>query len=1039
MKYPTYDHETLEPQILTYWQTNKILEQLREKNKNGKKFYFLQGPPYTSGKVHVGTAWNICLKDMVLRHQRLLGKNLWDRMGYDMHGLPTSQKVMKKFSLKNKDEIEIFGVKKFTDECKNFCLEMMHQMNKDFIRLGSTFDHTDPYQPISKEFIQGLWFLIKTAHEKGRLYEGQRTMHWDAATQSAVAKHELEYKSVTDTSIYMKFPHKDKPNTFFVIWTTTPWTIPLNLAIMVNPTLDYVDVKVGDETWILAKELAGKLVDDVLEGKMQVTKEYKGEELVGQHYSHPLNIKECLPEDLQNNPKLFSILSSEEYVTTEAGTGLVHCAPGCGPEDYEVGHDNKIPPFNCVNEEGYFKEFGKFTDYKAKIDDNKFIEAIEDSGTLVAKEKYVHDYPHGERSHQPVIFRTTKQWFFKVEDLKEKMLVENEKVLWNPITAKNAFHSWLQNLRDNSITKQRYWGTPIPIWQAEDGDYIVVGSVAELEELSGQKVTNLHIPSIDEITIEKDGKVYKRCPDILDVWVDAGSASWNSLYYPQRTDLFEKFFPADAILEGKDQIRGWFNLLMVCSFLAFDKAPFKRVFMHGFLNDIDGVKMSKSLGNIISPKEFIQKHGADVFRYYMCQTRAGVDINFSWDECVVKQRNLHILWNMHKLVLNIAKEIEVNPAELNISEDRLGVEEQYIFSKLHSTVQEVSKLLEEYKLDEIIAPIENLFLELSRTYMQLVREKSSVGEQEDKEVVLYTVYTVLLSTIKMFQIISPFICEAIYLNFKETFSLKEASVSHYTWPEVNKELIDTQLEKEMASAKQVIQAILHAREQAKLGVRWPVKEVVVITQDAEPFTLLQDAIKQQTNVKSLQFKQKFEGVKLTIKPEYAKIGPVYGNLSPQIITQLGIDSPETVVQHIESDGAHIFDINKQTIKITKEMVNITRSAPDGFTGANWKQGAVYLNIERTSELDAEGYAREIMRKVQDLRKKTELEKTDRINLVVQCTDELKQSFKQFQEMMQEKVGAPTLHFTTTTPQKQYDHTSEFKIKDILFTVWFSKT
>src|SRR3989338_5365701 len=664
MLYPTYNFKELEPQILDYWK-KKIVEKKRKKNKNGQEFYFLEGPPYTSGHIHLGHAWNMALKDMGLRYKRMKGFNVWDRMGYDMHGLPTEQKVMAKLNLKDKHDIEEFGLKKFQKKCKKFCLDMMEKMNEDFIRLGATLNFSNPYQPITKEFMQAEWWLIKQAHEKGRLYQGLRTMHWDAATQSSVAKHELEYKTITDTSIYMKFPHKTRTNTYFLIWTTTPWTIPLNLAIMANPDLPYVEVQAGKEIWILAKELVPAVMQKAALLDYKVLQEYHGAQLEGQAYTHPLHIERYLPLELQKNPKVFTVLLSSEYVTASDGTGLVHCAPGCGPEDYEVGHQYHIPPFNCVNEAGRFDNFGPFSGWRAKTDDKKFIDAIEQSGALIYKQQYVHEYPHGERSHVPVIFRTTKQWFFKVEDMKEKMLEANEQIHWQPQSGKNAFTSWLENLRDNSITKQRYWGTAVPIWQAGENDYIVIGSLQELEDLSGKKVREMHIPDIDKIKIKKNGKVYTRIPDVLDVWIDAGTASWNCLDYPNNTELFKKLFPADFILEGKDQIRGWFNLLMVASFLAFDQPAFKNVYMHGFVTDVSGVKMSKSVGNIISPYEVMDKHGADVLRYYMGQTAAGEDINFSWEEGAQKQRNLNILWNLHKLLLALAQENKLNPFKIS--------------------------------------------------------------------------------------------------------------------------------------------------------------------------------------------------------------------------------------------------------------------------------------------------------------------------------------------------------------------------------------
>lgn len=1027
---------------MDYWNKKKIVEKKRKKNKDGPKFYFLEGPPYTSGYIHLGHAWNMALKDMVLRYKRMQGFNVWDRMGYDMHGLPTEQKVMAKLNLKDKEDIEKFGLKKFQRECRKFCLEMMEKMNEDFIRLGATLDFSDPYQPITKEFIQAEWWLIKQAHEKGRLYQGLRTMHWDAATQSAVAKHELEYKTITDTSIYMKFPHKTRTNTFFLIWTTTPWTIPLNLAIMANPELEYVEVQVNSETWILAKELGSTVMGKVGIDNYKIMKEFKGSVLEGQAYIHPLHIEKYLPVELQKNKSLFTVLLSREYVTAADGTGLVHCAPGCGPEDYEVGHHYHLPPFNCVNEAGLFDNFGPFSEWRAKLDDKKFMGAIDDSGCLLFKESYVHDYPHGERSHQPVIFRTTKQWFFKVEDLKEKMLQANEDILWQPQSGKNAFTSWLENLRDNSITKQRYWGTPVPIWQAGEKDYIVVGSVEELEQLSDMKVKEMHIPDIDKIKITKDEKIYTRIPDVLDVWIDAGTASWNCLDYPTDKETFQKLFPADFILEGKDQIRGWFNLLMVTSFLAFDQPSFKNVYMHGFVTDVSGVKMSKSLGNIVSPYEVIDKHGADVLRYYMCQTAAGEDINFSWEEGAQKQRNLNILWNLHKLLFTLAKENKLNPYKLPKRVQKvLDLEEKYIISKLHSTLKIVTELLESYRLDEIIAPLEQLFLSISRTYVQSVREKSSIGEEEDKEKVVYTLGYVLLETLKMMNLIAPFISEAMYLNLKEEFKLKEKSLSHYVWPAYESSKIDGQLEMHLEAAQDIIQAALYAREKAKLGLRWPVQEVLVISTNPlvkELIVGLRSILTTQINTKNIVIVEKIPGVTMKVKPEYGKIGPAFGNLSPQIIAQLTTTSPETLAGNFERSGWYSLTVNGKEVTINREMVTIERTVPAPFVESEFSTGRVYLNTSRTLELDAEGYAREVMRNVQQLRKDAGLQKWDRIDLIIKASATMKPLMEKWRGNIGQKVGTDELQVVSEEPAQKYEHSQEFTVKKERFTVWIRK-
>jgi len=1025
MKFLQYDPKTLEPAILKYWKDHKIIETLRKNNQSGKKFYFLEGPPYTSGNIHLGHAWNMGLKDIILRYKRAQGFNVWDRMGYDMHGLPTEQKVMAKFNLKNKEDIGKFGLPKFMKECFNFCTEMMIKMNQDFQRLGATLDFTNPYQPITNKFMEAEWFLIKKAHENGRLYQGLRTMHWDAATQTAVAKHEIEYKKVRDTSIYVKFQDTVDSSKYYLIWTTTPWTIPLNLAIMANPDLDYVEIRAGKEILVMAKDLAEPVMDKIGEGNYRIKEEFKGRKLIGKHYIHPLEIKQYLPEELQKNSKLFTIVSSKEYVDTSAGTGLVHCAPGCGPEDYEVGHLNHIPPFNCVNEEGYFENLGQFSGLAAKIDDPKFIEAIDKSGALLAKEPYFHDYPHGERSHQPVIFRTTKQWFFKVEDLKQKMLRANKSINWNPPAAKNAYTAWLENLRDNSITKQRYWGTPVPIWQAEDDDYIVVGSLAELEKLSGKKVENMHLPEIDQITIIRNNKIYRRIADVLDVWIDAGTTSWNCLDYPNNTQNFDKYFPADFILEGKDQIRGWFNLLMIASMLAFDKPSFKNVTMHGFVTDMNGVKMSKSLGNIISPDEIIDKHGADVLRYYMNQTAAGEDINFSGSECKIKERQLNILWNIHKLLVDLSKENNFNPSKFKPK--NFGIEEKYILSKLNSTLSQVTELLDNYHLDEIIKPIEDLFLELSRTYIQMTRDKSSSGSEEDKQICIYTIYNVILEILKMFQLVAPFISEAIYLNLKEEFDLPEKSISHYQWSKINHKLIDKNLEREIEIAQDLTTASLNAREKIKRSLRWPVKEIIVISSDPkikQAVKEMQGILKTQTNSKSVIIKEKMPKVEVSVTANPGAIGPVHGKLSPKIIQE--INKSGKVLDQCKVDG--------QEIAITPAMLNINRTVPPGYADAESKYGLIYLSTESSEDLEAEGYARELTRNIQQARKTTGLKKTDKIVLYIKSSINL----FEFKTEIKEKVGASELTLAKDDYHDKAAVINTFKIKKEEFTIWFTK-
>ncbi|MBR9683593.1 isoleucine--tRNA ligase, partial [Candidatus Woesearchaeota archaeon] len=761
MKFSNYKSQDIEPELVKFWQSKKINEKTREKNKKGKKFYFLDGPPYTSGRLHLAHAWNYALKDCVVRYKKMHGMNVWDRDGFDMHGLPTAHKVMEKHGLKTKEDIIKFGLDKFIKGCTEFSKEMAGLMVKDLSRLGISLNLKNPYMPLTKPFMEGEWWLIKKAYDQDRLYHGEKVLTWCANCETSLAKHECEYEEVVENSVFVKFPLKGKKKEFLVIWTTTPWTLPFNLAVMVNPELDYVRAKVDDEVWIIAKALAAPVVQSVADKKLKIIEEFKGDKLEGWEYIHPWEDEiPQLKEIKEKHPKTFTVILNKEYVDTTSGSGLVHTAPGCGPEDQEACKPYKIPPFNILTEEGIFPEgMGKFTGLKAKVDDAKFIEDLKEKGNLIAVTKVEHEYPHCWRCHKPVIFRITYQWFLKIEDIKDKMLKDNEGVHWVPETANNSFKSWVSNLRDNSISRQRFWGTPLPIWKCSECKEVdVFGSAEELKKKSGENPKDLHIPWIDKVEYKCScGGVRKRVPDVIDVWVDSGTAAWNCL--DNDKELIKEWFPADFILEAKEQTRLWFSMLSICSQIAFGKNCYKNVYVHGMLTDIEGRKMSKSIGNIISPYELIDKHGVDVLRYYMCQNNAGQEINFNWNECVVKERNLRVLWNVHKLLINLAAENNTNPFELDseLMENIFGLEEKYIFSKLHRTIEKVTALFNKYELDDTIGLIEELFLELSRTYIQIIRDKSAVGSKADKDVCLYVLKEVLMGVIKIFAPMVPFI------------------------------------------------------------------------------------------------------------------------------------------------------------------------------------------------------------------------------------------------------------------------------------------
>jgi len=943
-----YIPEDVEQEVFALWSKQGAYAKAKKRNHGKDKFYFLDGPPYTSGAIHIGTAWNKVLKDMVIRYKRMKGFDVWDRAGYDMHGLPIEHKVQDMLNLKFKDDIVKFGVDKFVMECEKLALANLKIMNKEFEQLGIWMDFDHAYQSISPEFIEGVWWLVKQADKKKRLYQDYRPVPWDLQHQSALAKHELEYKNVRDSAVYVKFKVKGADNMYVVMFTTTPWTIAFNLGVMVHPEVDYakveVDVKGKKELWIVAKELVSRLFAHTMEHAHVVRETMKGQALEGMEYEHPFygELKKHYDALKGACRNVHTVVLSREYVTLDVGSGLVHMAPGCGPEDYEVGHKYDIPAWNLLGEEGLYPDgMGKFSRKHALVDNEFFIDALEKEHALVHKELFEHEYPHGQRSHKPVVFRATKQWFFKIEDLKPEMIECNNKVLWNPESGYNAFNSWLENLRDNSISKQRFWGSPVPIWQASDGSYVVVESRAELERLSCQSIDKLHKPWIDQGVIKKDGKTYTRIPDVLDVWIDAGSVSWNCLDFPSNTTLIGAYFPADLILEGRDQIRGWFNLLLVASMIGMHKPSFKAVYMHGMISDIEGVKMSKSLGNIISPNEVVEKHGRDAFRYYVSCANAGEDFNFSWDEIQQKKRNLVVLFNTANYVLDYGA--------YGSKIGGLNVEDRYILSKLHSTVQKATQAMNEYQLDKVPAYVEDLFLELSRVYIQLTRDRTKDAN------VRQIMVDVFLACLKMLAITCPFITEFLYQRFKKKFGLKEESVHLCEWPRISEECIDDVLEENFALAKKAMQEILARRNKEKVGIRWPLPKVKIVSGHADAFEAFRDIIKYQTNVKD---------------------------------------------------------------------VDVVKGSEGEF--------AVSVDTKLTPELEQEGYCREVMRKVQALRKKAGLLRADKIQLIIDSAYDL----SGFAGEIKKKVGASSVSFGKL--QKAYKDMAKEKIKDYTFEIGFIK-
>ncbi len=1039
-----YEFKTVEPAILDFWKDNKVYEKVVKRNAGKKRFYYLDGPPYTTGRIHIGHAWGKALRDSIMRYKRMNGFDVWDQPGFDMHGLPIEVAVEKELGIKDKKEIiNKFGLANFVQACQKYALDNLWPMITDFKRLGVWMNWDNPYMTIKNEYIEGAWWALAKANEKKLLYLGKKSMTWCPRCATALAKHELEYENRSDDSIFVKLQVEGKPNEYLIVWTTTPWTIPFNMAVMAHPDFDYVKAQVDGEVWILAEALAPGVIGAVAGKQYKVLEKIKGEKLAGTKYVHPFKDEVKFHQEIKEK-HAHRVILSEKYVSTDAGSGLVHCAPGCGPEDFEVGKEHGLPPFNEADEHGCFSEkMGSLAGMVAKQDDDKFIQLLDDKGAIIDKVKVDHEYAHCWRCKTPIIFRATDQWFLAVEKLRDEMVENNKKVYWVPDWAGSRwFDSWLKSLQDWCISRQRFWGVPLPIWTCVCGKHKVISSNAELKKLSGKELENLHRPWIDQVHIKCDcGKDMTRVPDVLDVWLDSGVAPWATLNYPSDEKTFKTLGFPDLILEGKDQIRGWFNSLTCMSMISHGQLPFKAVYMHGFINDSQGRKMSKSLKNYITPYEIIDNYGADTLRYYQIGcAQPGIDSNFNHEDAKIKHRNLIVLWNLQKFVLELARELKTAPNKMDdvVMKSLCSTEERFMLSKLNSTIKTATALFEAYKLNEIPAVIEDLFLALSRSYIQMVRDKAAVGDDEERKVVLYTIYKTLTESLKLFAPIAPFITEQIWQNLRTEFKLDEESIHLCEWPKANEKDINAKLEKQRAIADGVVQAILSAREKIKVSLRWPIKTAQIVSQDDDVLQMLEeleDVIKYQTNCKDVHGHKEFVEVQMKVKANAGTLGKAFGAKSPKIMIKLSEMSAKNILSQVAKEGKFTVSFDKESVELNKDHIVVERDVPKKYAEVEFRNGFVYLDTERSDELDAEGYARELMRRVQQMRKDAGMQKADKALVYVQ-TDAVKM-LEKWKEKIEEKCGA-LVKIGSADPVKKHAHSAEEKVKDKSFKLFLDK-
>lgn len=889
-----YNPKEIEREVREYWEKNKIPNELTKFDPRKKKFYLLDGPPYVNAEPHVGHIKTTTMKDVWSKFKLLQGFSSWFQPGFDTHGLPIENIVEKRLKIKSKKDIEKIGVEKFIEECKKFATGNEKIWLELYKKLGAWRGYAEPYITYKNCYIESGWWTVKKLAEKGMLVEGEKPTFWCPHCGTALAGYEVSdsYAEVKDPYIYVKFPVKNKENEYFLVFTTTPWTLIDNVALAVHPEEYYVKLRVGNEVYILAEKRCDVVMDLLKIKTYKVLEKFLGKELHGTAYSPVLNVpaQERLRK-MDNAHRIvmsIPVLKSKSYkhgvlekakelkeaffdfVNAEEGSGIVHVAPGHGPEDHYVGEHYKLPMPSFIDEEGKFTaEAGEFKGMFVKEADKYIIEKLEEKNLLFHSGSIYHSYPLCWRCKTPLIYRLSKQWFFTIDLIKEIMIKENKKVNWLPKFGQERFHNWLDNATDWCISRQRYWGIPLPIWICENcGKKEIIGSEKELRERANKKLPkeiDLHKHIVDKIKLicKNCNSLMKRVPDVLDVWFDSGIATWASLGYPhQNENLFKALYPSDMICESQDQIRGWFYYLMFCGVAAFNRAPFNSVSLMGWVLDEKGEKMSKSLGNVIWGKDALEKLGADVIRLYYCWEVAPWEVqNFSFKTAEEITRALNILWNSYSFFKTYVDK-DFKPSLTN-----LEIEDLWILTKLNSLIEEVTEHFENFEFHNAGRKIINFILEdLSRFYIKIIRDRVGVTKMgENKRAALSTLHECLLTISKLLSPITPFLSENIYQNLDK----REKTIFMTTWPRANKKFINKKLEREMEIARKVIEKVNALRHENRIKLRWPVNKIVLEVKEDVKKSIdnLRGIVLQMANAKKIEFgkaKNEFEFGKISI-------------------------------------------------------------------------------------------------------------------------------------------------------------------------------
>ena len=1010
-----------EKAVEKFWEDNNIFKKSMEHRKEGETYTFYDGPPTANGKPHIGHVETRTIKDMIPRYRTMKGYMVPRKAGWDTHGLPVELEVEKLLGLDGKEQIEEYGLAPFIDKCKESVWKYKG-MWEDFSRtVGFWADMDNPYVTYDDNFIESEWWALKTIWDKGLLYKGFKIVPYCPRCGTPLSSHEVAqgYKAVKERSAIVRFKVKGE-DAYFLAWTTTPWTLPSNVALCVNPEETYLKVKAADGyTYYIAKALADKVLGRLAEeGKdaYEVLETYVGKDLEYKEYE-PLY--KCAGDAAEKQKKKAHFVTCDGYVTMTDGTGIVHIAPAFGEDDSRIGRNYELPFVQFVDGKGDLTAETPYAGKFVKDADPLVLKDLDAEGKLFDAPKFEHDYPFCWRCDTPLIYYARESWFIKMTAVKDDLVRNNKTINWIPASiGEGRFGNWLENIQDWGVSRNRYWGTPLNIWECECGHQHSIGSREELYKMSGNekaKTVEFHRPYIDEITITcpECGKQMKRVPEVIDCWFDSGAMPFAQHHYPfENKDLFEQQFPADFISEAVDQTRGWFYSLLAESTLLFNKAPYKNVIVMGHVQDENGQKMSKSKGNAVDPFNALETYGADAIRWYFYTSSAPwLPKRFSGKAVQEGQRKfMGTLWNTYAFFVLYANIDNFDASKYTLEYDKLPVMDKWLLSKLNSTVAEVDSNLDQYRIPEAAKALQDFVDEMSNWYVRRSRERFwAKGMEQDKINAYMTLYTALVTICKAAAPMIPFMTEDIYQNLVRSNDANAPESIHLCdFPVVNKDHIDKKLEEDMEDVLDAVVMGRACRNEAAIKNRQPISRMYI----KSDFTLsefYQEIIEDELNVKEVVFTDDVRDfTSYTFKPQLRTVGPKYGKQLGGIQKHLAALDGNAAMDELNADGALKFDVDGVAVELTKDDLLIDMAQKEGYVSQEDNRMTVVLDTNLTPELVEEGFVYEIISKIQTMRKESGFEVTDHIRVSINGNDKLSEIAQKNKDAISGKVLADEL-------------------------------